>query len=378
MDEIAALKQFRLEDAATEGAREYAARAVAAAGRRSRVRRRYVVAVALVGAAALSTAAYAVVRELVIGDPAPAEVTQQLVRFGQHADLIPYQRPEAPETRGLRVVAVLDSSFGRTYLFGDTAGRCAHTWIEGDRGDQGRLNMSSVCGNARETFWAYGRQPFDGQEVGLLSGRVGDDVTRVATRVAGRELTVPLTERWFLAEFAQDPTALLTYDATGRLVKEYSVGRGPITTKTVQAPHEAEPAREVATIAARDGRETVTLEVARASDGGYCMIVRSPKTPTNRGCSVPAPRAREIGVTPMQFGGAPDGIQLLVGPVGADVARLQVRYQDGRLAEIPLSDGWALYEVEPRDYVVGRRPAELIARDRAGAVVTSERLPWVR
>jgi hypothetical protein len=78
----------------------------------------------------------------------------------------------------------------------------------------------------------------------------------------------------------------------------------------------------------------------------------------------------------MNFGGAPGGILLLVGPVGSDIAKLEVHYQDGRVANVPLSEGWALYEVENRDYVEGRRPEILAGRDASGREIASERLPW--
>jgi hypothetical protein len=78
----------------------------------------------------------------------------------------------------------------------------------------------------------------------------------------------------------------------------------------------------------------------------------------------------------MNFGGAPGGILLLVGPVGSDIAKLELRYQDGRVANIPLSEGWALYEVETADYAEGRRPEALIGRDTSGREVASERMPW--
>jgi hypothetical protein len=49
----------------------------------------------------------------------------------------------------------------------------------------------------------------------------------------------------------------------------------------------------------------------------------------------------------MNFGGAPGGILLLVGPVGSEIAKLELRYQDRRTATVLLHDGWALYEVVP-------------------------------
>jgi hypothetical protein len=78
----------------------------------------------------------------------------------------------------------------------------------------------------------------------------------------------------------------------------------------------------------------------------------------------------------MQFGGAPGGIQLLVGRVGAGIDRLQLRYQDGRVVDVPLQEGWALYEVVPADYAEGRRPEELVGLDAAGDEIATKRLPW--
>lgn len=378
MDELALLREFRIEDAAADGAREHARRALAAARARDRMRRRYVLALAFLGAAVVAGAAYAIVRELVVGDPAPAEVKQQLARFGQEADLIPYPRPDAPETENLQVVSVLESSAGRAYLFGTPDGLCAHTWIEGNRGYQGRLNMSGVCGSGKETFWAFSRQPFRGQEVRLLSGRAAPDVARVTVRFGARELTVPLSDGWFFGEFAKDPAALTTYDANGRVIREFEIRlQGRPSGRPAPIPHQVGQARPVLQIKARGGKEVVTLEVARASDGGNCMIVRSDAKPTNRGCSTPTPKPREIGVVPMQFGGAsPTGIQLLVGPVGSEIDRLRVTYQDGREDDVPLKDGWALYEVVRADYPPGRRPVELVGFDSTGQAVATKRLPW--
>jgi hypothetical protein len=77
------------------------------------------------------------------------------------------------------------------------------------------------------------------------------------------------------------------------------------------------------------------------------------------------------------LGGAPGGILLLVGPVGNHIAVLELRYEDGRIANVPLHHGWALYEVKRADYAKGRRPAVLIGRDGSGREVASRRLPWV-
>jgi hypothetical protein len=73
---------------------------------------------------------------------------------------------------------------------------------------------------------------------------------------------------------------------------------------------------------------------------------------------------------------APGGVLLLVGPLGSQVATLELRYQDNRIEPIPLHDGWALYEVVPADYARGRRPEKLIARDANGQTLAAKGFPW--
>jgi hypothetical protein len=381
MDDLALLRDFRLEDAAPDGAREHALAALrAAASRQRRGKRRALFVVAFVGALILAGAAYAVVHELIVGDPAPEEVRQQPARFGHSAELIPVPHPEEPRLEQARVAAVLDSSVGRVYLFAspNAGGLCASTWIEGDRGYQGRLNMSGVCGTAGESFFAFGNQPFEDKIVRLFSGHAREGVSRVALRFGDRTVDVPLIGRWFLAEFPAEPDEFLSYGPGGKLLEhhEFMWGRVPSHVLKPPPPHQVTRAREVARIRARNGTEEVTLFVGRASDGGYCQIVRSERRPSNRGCSVRRPKEREIGVNAMNFGGAPGGILLLVGPVGGEVETLELLYEDSRTARVPLSDGWALYEVDRSDYRKGRRPELLVGRDSSGRETGTERLPW--
>jgi hypothetical protein len=237
---------------------------------------------------------------------------------------------------------VLDSSVGTVYLFAspNARGLCGSTWEEGDRGYQGRLNLPTVCGDSNQSFYAFENHDYGKNPLRLFWGRAGDRVTRVALRFGSRTVTVPLTGRWFLAEFPEQPDEFSSYDTTGRVLEQqrfhWPTGREP----SVKPPHQVTKAHEVARISARDGSEQVTLLVARASDGGYCQIVRSDRTPTNQTCSVTPPSADQIGVAGMNFGGAPGGILVLVGPVGSDIAKLDLRYQNGRISTVPLNEGW--------------------------------------
>ena len=179
MDEIALLKSFRLEDAADSGAREYA-RAVlrAAIARKQSRRRRSLIVLAFVLAAAVVGAAYGVVHKLIVGDPAPPEVRAQPARFGHSAELIPVPHPDEPQLDKARVAAVLDSSVGTVYLFSsfNARGLCASTWIEGDRGYQGRLNMSGGCGDRYRTFYVFANTLYRGKTVRLFFGHAGEGV----------------------------------------------------------------------------------------------------------------------------------------------------------------------------------------------------------
>jgi hypothetical protein len=280
---------------------------------------------------------------------------------------------------------VLAGSVNKIYLFSspNAGGSCASTWIEGDRGYQGRLNIASVCGPADQSFYAFASDEFHGKTTRLFFGRAGPRVARVALRFGDKTVDVPLTGRYFLAEFPgpanQFPDKFLSYGADGKLLEQQPFG-GPLHAgrRAPPPPHPVTRPIEVATIGARGGAERVMLLVARGSDGSYCQTVRSDRTPTNSGCSVRPPKPREIGVSAMNFGGAPGGILLLVGPVGSQITRLELRYQDGRLATVPLHEGWALYEVVPADYAEGRRPQTLVGRDSAGREIASQRLPWTK
>jgi hypothetical protein len=387
MDELALLKDFRLEDASADGAREHARAALrAATTRQRRPSRRKLVGLAFVAAAILAGAAYGIVHELIVGSPAPLEVREQPARFGHSAELIPVPHPDDPQLDQARVAAVLNSSAGTVYLFAspNASGLCASTWLEGDRGYQGRLNLPGVCGDRDQSFYGFGNRDagisaghdFGKNPLRLFWGRAGDGVARVALRFGSRTVAVPLTGRWFIAEFPSQPGEFLSYDAGGRVFEQqkfhWPTGHEP----AFKPPHQVTEEHQVARIRARGGSEEVTLLVARASDGGYCQIVRSDRTPTNQTCSVAPPAARKIAVAGMNFGGAPGGILLLVGPVGSDVVKLELRYQSGRVANIPLSEGWTLYEVQHADYVDGRRPEILVGRDASGREIASHRLPW--
>jgi hypothetical protein len=379
-DRVVADADLRLANAGPARARgEVRARINSAVAMRRPRRRRGLVALAFVAAAIVAGTAYGVVHELVIGDPAPEDVRQALARFGHEAELIPYPRPEDPRVEDARVAGVLESSVGPVYLFSAPTASgmiCGWDWIEGQRDYQGRPDMGSVCGVSETTFFAVSRQFIGERLVRLLYGRASDGVERVTLRFGERTVDVPLTGRWFFAELFEEPSALVTYDASGHVVDGHELPPLPHGPPAAQPqPRQVGATRTPAKLSTSNG-ELISLEVASASNGGYCMTVRSDRRRPNSSCSIPLPKPREIAISAMNFGGAPGGVLLLVGPAGSEIARLELRYEDGRLVLVPVSEGWALFEIKQADYAQGHRPDLLIGRDKSGRVVASEHLPW--
>lgn len=378
MDELTLLRDFRLEDAAADGAREHARMLLRDSVRRSRRRRRLAVAAVALGLALLGTAAYGIARALRVGEPAPPEVRAQLVRAGHEAELI--RVPHSPELRGqdATVAATLDSSAGRVDLFAvptTSAELCGWTWVERKRTAEGAPDMSSVCGlPGKESFYSFAHEEVDGRMLRLVQGHAAAGVARVSLRLGDREVDVPLVGRWFLAELATDPSAFTSYDAAGRVLERREFPRRLPGSRPYPVEHRVGRERTVLTIRSRDTGRTIRLSLARSSTGGTCVYVRAGKDVAG-GCG-PYPGGK-IRVSPMALGGASGGTLLLVGPVAPDVRRLELRYEDGRRARMPIREGHTLYDVVRADYRAGRRPEVVVGRDSSGRIVAEQRLRWL-
>jgi hypothetical protein len=68
---------------------------------------------------------------------------------------------------------------------------------------------------------------------------------------------------------------------------------------------------------------------------------------------------------------------LLWGEVGSEIEKLELRFEDGRVERLPLVEQFTLYQVDPADFVVGRRPIALVGRNSDGTIVGERKLgPW--
>jgi len=68
-------------------------------------------------------------------------------------------------------------------------------------------------------------------------------------------------------------------------------------------------------------------------------------------------------------------LRLLWGHVGANVANLELRFQDGTVTRLPLTESVFLYAFPDNQWRAGHRPGWLIAHEKNGNRL-SERLPW--
>jgi hypothetical protein len=334
---------------------------------RRRARGRYALAAAAAGAGAvvLAAAAYPVARELVVGGPAPPEIERAIARAGRpKGELIPIPRRVPGAIAGkTRVAAKLESSVGTIYLFAAPTRWGGFHTVTSTVGGGGAFVARSLTAVSSETL-------VRGRYVRLLAGYAPAGIRRVEMRVAGRWVGVPLQGRWFLVEPAAEPSEVAGYDARGRRAERQSFAGADATAP----PHPVGPRRTVLEIRTRCTRRPIRAEVARASDGGVCETLVTPGG-TSAGCRGRAIRRRQIGVSPLQIGAAPKGMLLLFERVGRDIARLELRFEDGRTERLPLARGLSVYQVAREDVRRGRRPSELVGRDRAGRLVATKRLP---
>src|ERR1043165_2340819 len=143
MDELALLKEFRLEGAAPDGAREHARVALrdAMLRRRRFPRRRYAIALAFALAAVLAATAYAIVHQFVVGSTPPKSVQRDI---GMHAAIatlgaaIPLKGPAPSKPAAPPIIgAATQTPEGPVYMVMVRArqgGGCQFLWFAGKHG----------------------------------------------------------------------------------------------------------------------------------------------------------------------------------------------------------------------------------------------------
>jgi hypothetical protein len=406
MDELALLKDFRLEDAATDGAREHARATLQTAMNRRRLSRRYVIALAFAVAALLAAGAYAIVHEFVIGAPAPKGVNAQIkldVGYFFDSDLIPWRSHPRNTAGPTLVAAAAETPQGPVYLLLTPlqgGGECLFTYTGREDGPP----PPSTCNLHRPLQpdrFVYSTENIT--NAGLMI--VGYAPGAVRLRYGGDDFQTPLG--WFVVPSRVD-NVLTAYGVHDGVVARVRLGFASRPTSQPQPkptphpvlPRPTGPSRVIASTqtgwaveihrgaASRWFRtnDRLRIAVAPAAGSGRRCIYAYVTDPTVFGyeCTWHRPGTTELQVRPQSVGWTLESrphwvtVLVLIGQVGSDIARVTVRFSDGSSAPMALRQGVIFYHVTRRHFAAGRRPTEIVARDASGHIVARKRLPFVR
>lgn len=404
MDELALLKDFRLEDAATDGAREHARAALQTAMNRRRLPRRYAIALAFVTAALLAAGAYAIVHEFVVGATAPKAVNAELKLEVGHLfdyDLIPWRGHPRNTAGPTRVAAAADTPQGPVYLLMTPlrgGGECLffYTGREDGPPPPGSCSVGKPLQPGRFSYFTQNITAAGAMVIGFAPGAI-------RVRYAGSSYETPLG--WFIVP-SRTNEILTAYGAHGGVVARVPLGQSspPVAvprSKPLRGPVFPEPtgpsriivsaqidsARSGSTWVGVDGRLRVAVAPAwKRRRCIYAYVTRPSANDVDHQCSWPGLRARQLQVfpTPVGWTSIVDSrrtwvtVLVLLGQVGADIVRADVRFSDGSTALMTVRDRVLFYYVPRKHFRAGHRPAEVVARDANGQIVARKRLPFIR
>jgi hypothetical protein len=228
---------------------------------------------------------------------------------------------------------------------------------------------------ARGPVLVEGSVAIDAAETIELQYEDGD-----ADRQALTWVSEPISAAFFLFDVPEQHWSkghrfdrLVVRDAEGReLHSEPFTFRGPpaLDSKT-GAPSGAlqEEARKLITVRTHTGVEAA-IWTAPAANGGTCQWLRLGASGFGGGCTAKGIERPVLAVARSEGSGV---VLLSGGPARPDVAEIEVRYEDGKGAVVPMTKGTWLYEVKPVHLRRGHRAKLLIARDANGKELARRR-----
>ena len=203
----------------------------------------------------------------------------------------------------------------------------------------------------------------------LLHGRVDGDVASVEILLAGQDrVTTEPVEGYFVRELAENDE-LIAVVARGADGAE--LGRRLMRTRFRRdLPWATGSYRKLIELETSEGF-TMTLAVAPGTNGSLCTETRY-RGARAGGCDQPLPDADAINVGRALRNEDEDrdtALVLLQGSVGREIERLEVWYEDGGAARVPIVEQHVLFEVPG-----ARKPRVLVGLDAAGGIVARRSL----
>jgi len=178
---------------------------------------------------------------------------------------------------------------------------------------------------------------------------------------------------------ANRPTALALYDSSDKLLAKNALGDPQAMQEMIKRemvdrslpgyPHLSVPAkaiwserRQLFDLRADDGAR-VGLWVAPKRGGGTCVW-----TTQSSHCQAPGQTEEPFSL------GLSGGSHVTVGgeSVGANIARVEARFQDGDRIELVPKEGYLIWPIPSRHYPLGHRLEELVAFDAGGEVIARQ------
>jgi hypothetical protein len=381
MDEIAVVQAFRPAQAhdnrAAATARRALRHAIDASRRRRLTRPRVLVAAAVVIAGGATAAGASGlgdrVLDFVAGEPAPPPVQDLFDLQSRRKAVVPWlaqdPRYHAIASKAEGVLAI-ETSVGPVYLWvaPTVGGGECHIL---DIAALPTLGGGLGCSPQLVRYDYVPRSGIRGTRVGdrylrLLEGRVAPDVASVEVRFTnGEKATIPTAKGFFLRELTGDeePKLLIARDEDGRELGRHW-HRRPLLVGPAQMPKPTGPYRTLISIETSWGYP-MTFSVAPGENGTVCTETRYRGM---RAGSCGSPRVDDdairvgLGVWNENEDGKP--LVKLEGSVGRSIERLELRYRDGGRVEIPIVEGYVLFEL-PKDRV----PRMLVGFDAGGSIV---------
>ena len=210
-------------------------------------------------------------------------------------------------------------------------------------------------------FWLGESIAEGGDQYATLSGLASDDVARLELYLAtGESRPIPLHDNaWAIqAARADRPYRVVAYDQEGRIIGIQDMGANDAL-----APRPAGGWRTLLTV--RDSRGQVgEVRVAPASDGGVCHEIRLPGGAGGSGCT---PKHVPAGTPKLLLGVQPGrGSAWLNGQVAAEVATLDVVFDDGHVETVTPTQGFVLLPLPPGATSAASTVAKIVGRDASG------------
>jgi hypothetical protein len=375
MDELAAIQAFRPAPPPDPRAAAAARRALRTriGGPKRLTRPRVILVCALLGVAGVTAASASGLgdrlRELVAGEPAPAPVKRQFEFQNRRKAVVPWLAQD-PRSRAIASkaegVLSIETSVGPVNIWVAPTvggGECHLLDIEALplRGAGGCSPLPVRLDHVPRA--GVGETRVGDRYLRLLHGRVASDVASIEVRFKNAvKAQVLLSRGFFLRELRQDeePTLLIALDEHGRELGRFSMQRPRLLSR--QIPKPTGPYRTVIEIETSHGYP-MTFSVAPGENAAVCTETRY-RGMRAGACGVPRVPDDAIRVGLGMWNEHQDGKPLvkLEGSVGRSIERLELQYRDGSRVDVPVVEGYVLFELS-------REPKQLVGFDAGGSVV---------